>query len=78
MGVYALGSGLQGFLLPRMKIRLWERVILVILAIFLIAPLLWERLVALLGLILLQVWATTKRRKEGAVADTVTGREESR
>lgn len=63
-GIYALGSGLQGFMLMRTRLNLVARVILVITAIFLIAPLKWESLIALVVLALVQVWVLLKGRKQ--------------
>ncbi len=66
MGVYALGSGFQGFMLYKTKLNVIERGILVVTALFLIAPLKWESFIALLVLAGVQGWTVFKSRKQGA------------
>lgn len=63
-GVYALGSGLQGYMLKNTRLNIMERSILVVTAIFLIAPLKWESVAALLILIIIQTWALLKGRRQ--------------
>jgi TRAP transporter 4TM/12TM fusion protein len=65
-GIYALGSGLQGFMLMKARLNIVERVILAVTAIVLIAPLKWESLIALITLALMQVWVFFKGRRRAA------------
>jgi TRAP transporter 4TM/12TM fusion protein len=69
-GVYALGSGLQGFMLKSTRLNFMERSILVVTAIFLIAPLKWESLIALIVLVFIQAWALFKGKKQGLAVES--------
>ena len=64
VGVYALASGLQGFMLYKTRLNVVERAILLVSAVLLIAPLKWESLVGLVILITVQGWALLKGRKQ--------------
>jgi TRAP transporter 4TM/12TM fusion protein len=64
LGVYALASGLQGYILFKTRLSLVERVILVITAVFLIAPAKWESLIALFVLMIVQGWVILRERKQ--------------
>jgi TRAP-type uncharacterized transport system fused permease subunit len=61
VGVYALASGLQGFMLYKTRLNVVERAILLVSAVLLIAPLKWESLVGLVILITVQGWALLKQ-----------------
>ncbi|MBM4330587.1 MAG: TRAP transporter permease [Deltaproteobacteria bacterium] len=63
-GVYALASGLQGYMLKNTRLNITERSILVVTAILLIAPLKWESLFALVILIVIQTWAFLKGKRQ--------------
>ena len=67
-GVYALGSGLQGFMLYRTRLNVIERAILLVAAILLIAPLKWESLVGLFILAGMQAWALAKGKKQALLS----------
>jgi TRAP transporter 4TM/12TM fusion protein len=64
VGVYALASGLQGFMLYKTRLNVVERAILLVSAVLLIAPLKWESLVGLVILITVQGWALLKGKKQ--------------
>jgi TRAP transporter 4TM/12TM fusion protein len=64
VGVYALGSGIQGFLLYKTHLNFIERAILLVSAVLLIAPLRWESLVGLVTLIIMQGWALLKGKRQ--------------
>lgn len=64
LGVYALASGLQGYILFKTRLSPVERVTLVITAVFLIAPAKWESLIALFVLMIVQGWVILRERKQ--------------
>jgi TRAP-type uncharacterized transport system fused permease subunit len=69
-GVYALGSGLQGFMLYRTRLNVIERAILLVAAVLLIAPLKWESLVGLVILASLQAWALLRGKKQAFIVES--------
>src|SRR4030042_4154465 len=67
VGVYALGSSLQGFMLYKTRLNVIERAILLVAAVLLIAPLKWESMAGLAILIIVQGWAFIKGRRQARI-----------
>jgi TRAP transporter 4TM/12TM fusion protein len=66
LGVYALASGLQGYMLFKTRLNPPIRILMVISGLFLIAPKKWETLIAMVVLIVVQGWVFLKERKRAA------------
>ena len=73
VGVYALGSSLQGFMLYKTRLNVMERAILLVAAVLLIAPLKWESMAGLVILIIVQSWGLIKERKQARILASPVG-----
>ncbi len=73
VGVYALGSSLQGFMLYKTRLNVLERAILLVAAVLLIAPLKWESMAGLVILTIVQGWGFIKGRKQARILASPVG-----